>query len=104
MLQAMYRSQDGLDGPRGQEISQKNVLQLGKGRPPRAPPAREAAVAPTAGGCRPPNPPLRKMFLIFDLFLGGARKCFGPHFAAITIIISKAIGKSLISKIQIARN
>ena len=41
--------------------------------PPRAPSAREAAVAPTAGGCRPPNPPLRNIFLIFDLFPGGAR-------------------------------
>ena len=54
-----------------------------KGGPPRAPPAREAAVAPTAGGCRPPNPPLRKIFLIFGIFLGGARTCFGAHFGSI---------------------
>ena len=38
----------------------KNVVQLGKG-PPRAPSAREAAVAPMIGGLPPPDP--RHFFL-----------------------------------------
>ena len=35
----------------------KNILQLGEGGPPRAPPARTAARSvDRSGGCRPPNP------------------------------------------------
>ena len=39
--------------------TRKTKLQLGKGAPPRAAPAREeAGVAPTSGGCRPPTLPV----------------------------------------------
>ena len=69
----------------------KTALQLAKGGPPRAPPARELAVAPTAGGCRPLNPPLsplRCFCLIFLTFSGGARAevfraTFGVHLVPI---------------------
>ena len=54
----------------GQKKAQKeDVLQLGKGGPPRAPPAREAASPGTnSGGCRPPTPLLLLFLFICSIF------------------------------------
>ena len=47
-----------------QTRSKRNILQLGKGGPPHAPPARAAAVPASAGGCRPPTPPKKRNILL----------------------------------------
>ena len=50
-------------------MHRKNILQLEKGEPPRAPPARAAAsVAPMLGGLPPPKPTALFFFLHFAFF------------------------------------